>query len=178
MNFIKLVLSFVIILLSVNFITHGKFSFTPEAKAESSFSKKFERKHSRRIAEMRDIDTNADNILDAQEIENGIISRFQRADANFDSELSEDEQRIVFQVYQEQHKDLHPTQKRLADKMRKYHTRFNKIDKNNDEVISLKEYKSYYTRRYAKLDKNKDGMLSVKEYRTQIEKTNQPDKKD
>lgn len=140
---------------------------TPEKKDFSAKPPSTAKKYARRQEEIDKIDANCDGLLQAEEIQKGIETRFDAADTDKNGDLSQAESAaIVVQFKTDGQEEYGATTDKKA---RKLENKLEKIDSNSDGKISRGEYTGYYKKRYGKFDKSRDGTLDVTEYETDVE---------
>lgn len=128
----------------------------------ASKTKTFER----RATDIKNIDTNCDGVMQAEELNNSAHEKFNEADLNKDGVISANEANVMIDNF----KQSDQVSSTVTDKHAKtLKNRLDKMDADGDGVISPDEYAAYYTMRYSKQDKNKDGIIDLKEYRTDSE---------
>lgn len=130
-------------------------------------SKSQEKKYERRMPEIKKMDLNKDGILQQNEIEKGVKSKFEALDTNKDGVISADEQSAGIAAFKKDKAELYGTF--IEMRIRRLENRMRNADKNKDGVISSEEYEAYFGARYKNMDKDKDGILSIREFRTDVE---------
>lgn len=123
--------------------------------------------YDRRQADIDAMDANKDGILQPEELQAGTDGKFKAADLNGDGVISPEEAQQAVATFETDHQDMYGNQ--TERKGRELEQRLDKIDANEDGIISQAEYEAYYKERYTKLDKDGDGALNVKEYETDVE---------
>lgn len=159
-------------ILAILFLPHPVFAGHEE---DHPLPKSLERKYEQRAPEIKKLDLNEDGILQSEEIQAGIQSKFDAMDINKDGVVSADEQRGAASNFK---KDKGETYGKFIDKRaRKLENRMKNADANEDGVISSGEYETYFGARYQNMDKDGDGTLNVKEFRTDTERVRKRKKK-
>ncbi len=126
-----------------------------------SSSKKCEKKMCKKESKFKKKDLNSDGYISKEEWK----MCFDKKDANKDKKLTVDE--LVAYKKSKGHKGCCKKMKKCVEK------KFKKMDLNNDDVVTLKEW----NKKFMKKDMDKDGKISLKEYSTKCSSGSCPYKK-
>lgn len=126
-------------------------------------------RYQRRDVEIRRQDSDCDGKLQWAELEAGLEDKFKLLDKDENEALSEQETQGLLEYHAN---DLEEVGKGLRErKLRKVENRIKNLDRNDDDLITLEEYKRYYMRRYEKLDDNGDKVLEINEFKHETERS-------
>tara|TARA_A200000113_G_scaffold175846_1_gene161109 strand:+ start:2022 stop:2501 length:480 start_codon:yes stop_codon:yes gene_type:complete len=114
-----------------------------------------------RELEIRKHDLNEDGVLQLEERRSVMMKKFEEADRNQDSQISYDETRDTVSRFEEKgdhfgkwvdHHGVHLGKKIKA------------VDLDKDGMVSQAEYLSYFSAHFERMDHNEDEQITVKEY--------------
>ncbi len=114
---------------------------------------------------MAKMDANHDGMISAQEHADYMKTMFDTADSNHDGMLSKDEMHAMHEHGEHEHEmhehgeHEHPM---MGGKMER-HDMMEKMDADNDGMISAKEHADFTKAKFDMMDSNHDGMLSKEE---------------
>ncbi len=142
--------------------------FIAPAWAGDEIPASLQKKYERRLEEMKAFDKNNDGVLQAEELQGSVETKFDAADINQDGVVSPEEREAAIGSFKD---GAQETYKATADKRsRRLENRYNDADANEDGQVSEKEYNDYFGGRYLNFDRNGDGVITEKEYRSDTEK--------
>ena len=128
-----------------------------------------QKKYKWREGEMEAFDTNGDGILQKQELNASVDTKFNSADLDKNGVLSQQETKLSLEKYKTDNKASYggAVVDQQANRM---NSRYRNADDNDDKKVSKEEYERYMSKHQANFDRDGDGAISSDEYRTDGER--------
>lgn len=152
---------------------------TVMAEEKPYVPEQLQRKHDRRLQDIKPYDKNKDGILDAKEQAASVKGKFTALDKNKDGKITAEEMAGAGDAYAAARTKKEPTANPeiLRREVKDLQKRLNEADANKDGVVSPKEYEEFQKARITRMDKNGDGKVDASEYRLDGEEWSKNKKK-